>query len=111
MTPKKKEHCYFKVTYKDAVENKIETLKARKIVDSSLGLSFICISEFIFDIKGIVVDPAEEALSKKFANIKNIHLSIYSIIAIEEVGEDHDGLRFKTDRSNLVMLNNKDLPN
>jgi hypothetical protein len=36
--------------------------------------------------------------------VKTLHLSIYSIISIQEVGMEHKGLYFKKDKSNLVVL-------
>lgn len=102
---------YYVVTYKDAKEDKIVECKARTIQDSSLGLSFISISDFVFtSLKSVVVDPSEEYLIKRLENVKSLHLSIYSVISVEEVGEDHKGLKFEKDRSNLVILNNNNPP-
>lgn len=102
----KKQEVYFVVTYKDAKEDKILECKAKTIKDSSLGLSFISISDFVFTNKNsVVVDPSEEYLQKRLENVKSLHLSIYSIVSIEEVGMSHKGLHFEKDRSNLVVLN------
>lgn len=95
---------YFVITYREPQEGKIVSLKARTVTDSSLGLSFIAISDFVFSTSGFVVNPAEEDLKKRFENVKSLHLSIYSIISIEEVGEEHEGLSFTKDKSNLVVL-------
>ena len=82
----KKSDSYFVITYRDPREGSIVTLKARTIRDSTLGLSFISISDFIFETDGIVVNPTEEQLRVRFENVRSFHLSIYSIISIEEVG-------------------------
>ena len=57
------------------------------VLDSTLGLSFIRISGFVFDTGSLVVKPSEEQLKKKLENVKSLHLSIYSIISIEELSE------------------------
>ncbi len=95
---------YFVITYREPQEGKLVSLKARTVTDSSLGLSFIAISDFVFSTSGFVVNPAEEDLKKRFENVKSLHLSIYNIISIEEVGEEHEGLSFNKDKSNLVVL-------
>ncbi len=95
---------YFIITYREPQEGKIVTLKAKTVTDSSLGLSFIAISDFVFSTGGLVVNPAEEELKKRLENVKSMHLSIYTIISIEEVGAEHEGLSFKKDKSNLVVL-------
>lgn len=80
------------------------SLKAKTIRDSTLGLSFIAISDFVFETESMVVNPVEEQMKARFENVRSLHLSIYSIISIEEVGPDHEGLSFKKDRSNLVAF-------
>jgi hypothetical protein len=100
----RKKNNHFVVTYKDPVEDKIVTLRARAIGDSSLGLAFIRVSDFLFEDQNLVVDPAQEAMKKRFENVECIHLSIYAVISIQEVGPGHAGLRFENDRSNVVLL-------
>lgn len=95
---------YFYISYRDQTDGKVVSLKAKNVSDSSLGLSFIAISDFIFDTGSLVVNPAEEDLKKRFEGVKTLHLSIYSILCIEEVGPGHKGLKFNKDRSNLVVL-------
>ncbi|MCP4715749.1 MAG: DUF1820 family protein [Deltaproteobacteria bacterium] len=103
--PRKKKDTYYIVTYREPKEDgKIISLKASTVTDSSLGLSFITISDFIFDTGALVVNPAEEDQKNRFEGVKSLHLSIYTIISIEEVGADHKGLSFKKDKSNLVVL-------
>lgn len=98
---------YFVITYREPSEGKIVNLKAKTVTDSSLGLSFIAISDFIFDTGSLVVNPAEEDMKNRFEGVKSLHLSIYTIISIEEVGADHKGLRFQKDKSKLVVLSSE----
>jgi hypothetical protein len=95
---------YYIITYREPKDGQIVTLKARSVSDSSLGLSFIALSDFIFDTNGLVVNPAEEDLKKRFAAVKTLHLSIYTVLSIEEVGAEHKGLAFEKDKSNLVVF-------
>jgi len=101
------EKTYFYITYREAREGKVVTLKAQTVTDSSLGLSFVAISNFIFDTNSRVVNPAEEDQKRRFEGVKTLHLSIYSIISIEEIGADHNGLNFKKDKSNLVIFSSE----
>ena len=105
MATKPKE-TFFIVTYRDLQEDKVLSLKARQVTDSSLGLSFVAISDFVFQTDSLVLNPAEEDQKKRFEGVKSLHLSIYTIISIEELGADHKGLKFKKDKSNLVVLSN-----
>jgi len=95
---------YFYISFRDHRDGKVVSIRAKNVSDSSLGLGFIAISDFIFDTGGVVVNPAEEDLKKRFEGVKTLHLSIYSILSIEEVGPGHKGLKFKQDKSNLVVL-------
>ena len=103
MTGKAK-NTYYIITYRDPQDAKIVTLKAGAVTDSSLGLSFIAIADFLFESNTLVVNPAEEDLKKRFEGVKTLHLSIYTILSIEEVGKGHKGLSFKKDKSNLLVL-------
>ena len=105
--PKKSEKTYYFITYREPRDGKVITLKAEKVTDSSLGLSFVAISDFIFDTSSRVVNPAEEDQKRRFEGVKTLHLSIYSIISIEEVGTEHSGLKFNKDKSNLVILSSE----
>ncbi len=100
---KKSDSCYI-MTYRDPRDGSIVELKARTIRDSTLGLSFVSISDFVFETSSVVVNPVDEQMQKRFENVRSLHLSIYTIISIEEVGLKHKGLSFKQDRSNLVAL-------
>lgn len=103
-----KKDSYYIVSYREPKENKIVECKAKTISDSTLGLSFISISDFVFtSTNSVVVDPTEEYLQKRLENVRSLHLSIYSIISIEEVGESVEKLNFRNDKSNLVVLNNQ----
>ena len=101
---KREQKTYYKLHYRDPESGKVITLKCQCIEDSSLGLGFIKASEFIFETKGILVKPSEEQMRQKLENVKSIHLSIYSILSIEEKGASHQGLKFQKDRSNLITL-------
>ena len=100
----KKQETFFIISYREPKDGKVLTLKANTVTDSSLGLSFVAISEFIFNTTSVVINPEEEDMKKHFEDVKTLHLSIYSIISIEEVGPEHKGLKFKKDKSNLVVL-------
>ena len=102
MTDKK---TFYIINYRDPKDNKTLELKAKKVTDSTLGLSFIAISDFIFDSSSLVVNPAEEDLKRKLEHVKTLHISIYSILSIEEVGAANRGLKFKKNKSNLIVLN------
>lgn len=98
---------YYVVTYRDPeklIEQKNLTLRVKSIGDSNLGLSFVKLSDFIFDQGSIVLDPNADKLKKRFENTKSFHLSIYNIISIEEVGMNHQGLHFDKDKSNLYVI-------
>ncbi len=101
-----KNETYYIINFRDPKDGKPVTLKAKNVVDSKLGLSFISISNFIFSDNLSFVNPTEENMKKTYSNVKALHISIYSIISIEEVGFDNKGLEFKNDRSNLIMLTN-----
>ena len=105
MTQKSK-HTYYVITYRDPKDEKVISLKANCVTDSSLGLSFVAISDFIFDTNSLVLNPAEEDQKKRYEDVKALHLSIYTIISIEEVGGDNKGLKFRKDKSNLIVLSN-----
>ncbi len=100
----KSNNSYYVITYRDQQDGSIVSLKARSVTDSSLGLSFIAISDFYFEDSSLVVNPAEEELKTKLADVKMLHLSIYTIVSIQEVGMTNKGLAFKKDKSNLVVL-------
>ena len=102
--PKKDESTCFLIDYRDPKDGLAVSVKAKKVEDSSLGLSFVAISDFVFDTNSILVNPEEESKKLKFENIKTLHLSIYSILSIAEIGKDHKGLEFKNDKSNLLVL-------
>jgi hypothetical protein len=101
---KKKSDGYFLVTYRDPLTEKVAELKARSVDDSSLGLSFVRLSDFVFDTEALVVKPDEEAQKKRYESVKSLHLSIYAVVSVAEVGEPAAALSFQNDRSNLVVL-------
>lgn len=97
---------HYVITYRDPERDETVTLRARSVADSTLGLSFIAISDFLWGQTGKLVDPAQEALQTRLAQVRTLHLSIYRVMSIQEVGVEHDGLRFDRDRSNLVVFPN-----
>ena len=107
---KSTEETYFVITYREPEEGKVLNLKAKTVTDSSLGLSFISVSDFIFDTGALVVNPAEEELKKRFEDVKALHISIYMIISISEKGTGSRKLEFKKDKSNLVILSSEHQP-
>jgi len=72
--------------------------------DSDLGPGFICLSDFVFDTGSVVVDPGQEALARQFEDTRRLHLNVFTIQSIAEVGSEHPGLALDSDRSNLVVL-------
>jgi hypothetical protein len=101
---KKGTDSYFLIHYRDPKDGKIAELKARKIEDSNLGLSFVRISEFFFDTSSVVVQPTEVQQQERFENVRSLHLSIYSIVSVEEIGTKHKGLKFRKTKSNLITF-------
>lgn len=95
---------HFIVTFRDPAEGEITRLRARRVGDSELGLGFVALSDFVFDTSGVIVDPKQDALRRRFGDVKRLHLNLYAILTVEEVGADNPGLRFEKDRSNLVVL-------
>lgn len=102
----KKEDSCFIVTFRDPKDEKVIQLKAKSIKDSSLGLGFVAISDFVFMTNTLVLNPAEEQLKNRFKEVRTLHISIYTIISVEDVGPAHRGLKFEKDKSNLVVLKN-----
>lgn len=103
MPRKSRSESHFVVTYRDPVEEKVTTLRAQTISDSSLGLSFIRISDFLWNTGALVVSPSEEALQKRLEHTRSLHLSIYTVLCIEEIGKNAD-LNFESERNRLVVL-------
>ena len=103
MASKKKDTCFI-ITYRDPVSEKQLSIKAGTVADSTLGLSFIAVSDFIFEQNPLVVNPQEEDIKRRFEDVKTLHLSMYTVLSIEEIGAQHKGLQFKKDKSNLLVL-------
>jgi hypothetical protein len=64
----------------------------------------VCLSQFVFDTGSRIANPAEEQLARRFENTRRLHLNLFSIQSIAEVGVDHPGLKLEQDRPNLVVL-------
>jgi hypothetical protein len=108
----KENKSYYCVSYKDPIDGKNVKLKAKTIKDSNLGLSFIFISDFIFAHSGSskIIDPSEEKLKTALKETKGLHLSIYSIIMIEEMGPHHNGLHFNQNKGKVLILPSDNAP-
>jgi hypothetical protein len=106
----KKNSSYYVIQFRNQQDGKIMELKARRIEDSNLGLGFVRISDFIFDLESVVVQPKEVQMQKRFEGVRSLHLSIYSIVSVEEVGPKHSGLKFKKSRSNLLAFPSESPP-
>jgi hypothetical protein len=91
------------VTYRTPEEG-IATLRVRRVEDSELGPAFVCLSEFVFDTGSRIANPAEEQLARRFESTRRLHLNLFAIQSIAEVGVDHPGLKLDPDRPNVVVL-------
>lgn len=91
------------MTYRNPEDSAVSTLKVRTVEDSDLGPGFICLSDFVWD-RSRLANPTEEALKARFADTRRLHLSVFMILSIAEIGTDHPGLELENDRSNLVIL-------
>ena len=76
----------------------------RRVEDSELGPAFVCLSQFVFDPGSRIANPAEESLARRFENTRRLHLNLFAIQSIAEVGVDHPGLQLEQDRPNVVVL-------
>ena len=108
-TTKKKSESLFLVHYRDPKDGQMVALRVRSVKDSPLGLSFVSLSDFVFETDSLVINPTEEQMQKRLENVRSLHISIYSIIGIEELGEGP--LRFRRDKSNLLVLPGSDKKN
>jgi hypothetical protein len=95
------EDSYFAVTWRDPEAGGSTTLRCRKVQDSDLGVGFICLSDFVFE-GGRLLNPVEDALRTRLAGTRRLHINVFSIQQIAEVGAP-PGLSL-TSRSNLVIL-------
>lgn len=96
---------FYLITYRDPKDNSITKINAKSISDSNLGLGFIKISDFLFNTEGLsIINPTEEKLMERLKYTKSLHLSIYSILSVEEMGLENKGLNFIKDKSNLVIF-------
>ena len=101
----RKPRTYFVITWRDPNnEGKVSTLKAKRIEDSELGPTFVCLSDYVFDTGGLVIDPEQEDLQRRFDDTKRLHLSIYNVLSVEERGRRNKGLQFDQERSSVVFL-------
>ena len=84
----------FIVTYRNP-EKPTETIevRVRNVEDSVLGIAFISLSDFVFGTQTGLINPRDEYAKKRFRNTKTLHLSIYNVVTIEEVGDENPGLK------------------
>ena len=99
---KQKDKTFYRVNYRDH-GGRVMTINAKQISDSPLGISFVAISDFIFETDSVLVNPDEEAKKIEFENIKTLHLSIHSIMSICELG-GVQALQFENDKSSFSGL-------
>lgn len=92
----------FAITFRNE-SGELVTLRARSVTDSTLGPSFLCISDFVFD-EGRIVDPTQERQQRRYADTRRLHLNVFGVQSIEEVGLAHPGLSLEQDRSRLILL-------
>jgi hypothetical protein len=92
------------VTFRTPDEGQLSTLKVREVGDSDLGPGFVCISGFVFDTGSVLLNPTEDALARRYENVRRLHLNVFAIQSIAEIGVEHPGLKLDQDRSNLVVL-------
>ena len=99
------QETYFVVTYRNPDKpGENITVRVRKIEDSSLGLAFVALSDFVFHSNSSLLNPQDEYAKKRFQKTKSLHLSIYSIISVEELGDDNQGLQLADDKSKLLLF-------
>ena len=99
-----KPRSHYVVTYRDPAGGKTLGLKVRKVEDSELGPTFVALSEFLFESTSPIIDPALEDLRKRYEHTRKLHLSLYHIVSIEEVGRRNPGLDLSAERSNVIVL-------
>ncbi len=98
---------WFVVTFKDPKDGSVQTVRCRRVSDSSLGLSFVALGDFVWEGGGTIVLPAEESLRKRLEHVKTLHLSLYAVLSVEEVAESEaepPRLVFEHDRSKVLVL-------
>ena len=96
---------FFIVTYRNPEKpSENITVRVRTIKDSSLGLAFVSLSDFIFHSRSNLLNPQDEYAKKRFQKTKSLHLSIYNILSVEEVGEENQGLGLAHDKSKLLFF-------
>ena len=95
---------HFAITFRNPEDGSTTVLRARRVTDSDLGPSFVCISDFVFETGSRVLNPAEEALARKYEHTRRLHLNLFAIQAIAEIGGAPQALELEQDRSNLLVL-------
>lgn len=84
----------FVVTYRNPEKpNETIEVRVRNVEDSALGPAFISLSDFVFGTSTGLINPRDEYAKKRFVKTKTLHLSIYNVVTIEEVGDENPGLK------------------
>ena len=84
----------FIVSYRDPEKpNEMIEVRVRNVDDSALGPAFIALSDFVFGTSTGLINPRDEYAKKRFVKTKTLHLSIYNVVTIEEVGDENPGLK------------------
>ena len=97
------DETYFVITYKDVQKDEFISLRARNISDSSLGPAFIQISDFVFNESTLIVNPNEEDLKSRLKKTRSLHIALFHVVSVEEIGSDNDGLHLEG-KANVVVL-------
>lgn len=100
----RKDQSLFRVTYRDVTTDKFVVIKVRRISDSSLGPAFVEMSDFVFDADSLIVNPQEEEMKEHFSAVRRMHLAIYHIVSVEELGAGRSGLKLQRGKTNVVVL-------
>ncbi len=102
----RKSNAGYRITFRDVAEDKFVTIKARRIAESTLGPAFVEVSDVFFDDGKLIVNPQEEALRDRFNQIQRLHVAIYHIAIIEELGTGTARLKLprSKDGANVVIL-------
>ena len=99
------ETTHFVVTYRNPEKSsEIIEVRVHSVDDSVLGPAFIALSGFLFHSATGLINPRDEYAKKRFQKTKTLHISIYNIITIEEVGDDHPGLHLAPKEGQLLSF-------
>lgn len=99
------EKTHYIVTFREPGEERATRLRVQIVEDSPLGPAFLTVSGLLFGYGSrTLVDPVEEALQRRFKDVVRLHLQLYNVVSIEEVGDGNPGLSTDVDRSKVIPL-------